>query len=114
MREPIRLSFFHDVLCAFCQVAAERVRRLEEEFGDLLVVELRPFALRPEEAAPSPRDLRRQVRLVKRASREPEGATLRPRAVAGDGSPVVERAALLAAEAARCRGARHSARCLIG
>lgn len=105
MSQPVRLSFFHDVLCAFCSIAASRVRRLEEEFGDdLLVVELRPFALKPEAAVPTGRDVRRQIRLVKQAAREPEGVRLSPAVWRGIDPPLTSMPPLVAAEAALLQG----------
>jgi len=113
MSEPVHISLFHDVLCALCQVAYDRVRRLEDEFGGLVVVELRPFALRPEAAAPSARDAQRQVRLVKKASREPEGALLQPSLWCGMDLPLSSLPPLLASEAARRQGrsAQHRLLC---
>lgn len=108
----VRLSFFHDVLCAYCSVAAERVHRLEEEFGELLLVELRPFALRPEPAAPTSKDVRRQVRLVKRAAKEPEGCGLSPGLWRGIDPPQTSLPPLVAAEAALLQGT-HAQRALI-
>ena len=104
MREPVCISLFHDVLCALCQVAWERVRRLEDEFGDLVEVELRPFPVRTDEVAPSERDVRRQVRLVQKASHEPEGALLQSTLWCGRDLPLSSLPPLLAAEAAREQG----------
>jgi len=104
MREPVRLCLFHDVLCAFCQVAAERLRRIEDEFGDLVEVELRPFPLRTEPASPTRSELRRQVRLVKSAAREREGASLSPALWRGIDPPHSSLPPLVAAEAARLQG----------
>lgn len=101
MREPIHLSFFHDVFCAYCCVTAERLAHLEQEFGDLLVVDLRPYPLRPESEAPSRRDVRRQVRLVKAAAREPECPDLSPALWRGIDPPHSSLPPLLALEAAR-------------
>ena len=104
MSKPIRLLFFHDVLCGMCCVAAERLDRVEAEFGGLLVVEPRPYPLRREAAAPCGRDLRRQVRLVQRAIREPEGAGLSPALWSGIDPPQSSLPPLLAAEAALLQG----------
>lgn len=104
MVEPVQLNFFHDVLCAFCSVTAERLRQIELEFGDLVHLEYKPFPLRLEDAAPSGRDLRRQVRWIKRAAKEPEGDGLSPSLWRGLDPPLSSLPPLVAAEAARHQG----------
>jgi predicted DsbA family dithiol-disulfide isomerase len=100
----IRLSLYHDVLCAMCQVAASRVRRLEDEFGDLLSVELRPYPMRLEEASPTRLELRKKVRQVCCAAREVEGEGLSAELWRGLDPPTTSLPPLVAAEAARLQG----------
>lgn len=101
MREPILLAFFHDVLSADCCVTAQRLAQLEQEFGDLVRVELRAYPLRLEPEAPSRREVRRQVRLVGKAAREPERLELNPELWRGFDPPQSSLPPLLALEAAR-------------
>ncbi|HEY3444951.1 MAG TPA: DsbA family protein [Myxococcales bacterium] len=104
MREPVRLSFFHDVLCAYCCVTAHRLAQLEEEFGDLVRVDLRAYPLRLEPEAPSKREVRRQVRLVKKAAGEPEHLDLDPALWRSIDPPNSSLPPLVALEAARLQG----------
>lgn len=104
MREPVRLSFFHDVLCAWCSVTAHRLGQLEEEFGGLVRVELQAFPLRLEAEAPSKREVRRQVRLVKKAAGGPEHLELSPELWRSIDPPLSSLPPLVALEAARLQG----------
>ncbi|MGC4117726.1 MAG: DsbA family protein [Myxococcales bacterium] len=104
MREPVRFTFFHDVLCAYCSVTAHRLTQLEEEFGDLVQVELRAYPLRLEPEALSRREVRRQVRLVKKAAREPEQLDLSPALWRGVDPPLSSLPPMVALEAARRQG----------
>lgn len=112
MRPATPLTFFHDVLCPYCCVVSERLRRLEDEFAGLVEVRLRPFALRPEPAAMSLREVRRQVALTKKASRELDGYGLSPAIWKGIDPPDSTLPPLLAAEAALQQG-RHAQRKLL-
>ena len=47
MPSPARLSVWSDYLCPWCFNAAVRLERLEQEFGEDLEIEWRPFLLRP-------------------------------------------------------------------
>ena len=106
MREPVRLAFFHDVLCAYCYVTAQRLAQLEQEFGDLVRLDLRAFPLRPMPEAVSRREVRRQVRLVKKAAGEPEHLELRSELWRGIDPPQSSLPPLLALEAARQQSRR--------
>jgi predicted DsbA family dithiol-disulfide isomerase len=106
MREPISIAFFHDVLCPWCFVAAERLRVLKAELGDAVEVVLRPYLLRPEEEPMTPRELTRVVRHARRASREPEGRDLHPALWKGSDRPLSSLPPLVAAQAALHQGQR--------
>jgi len=101
MRDPVLLTFFHDILSADCCVTAQRLAQLEQEFGDLVRVELRAYPLRLEPEAPSLREVRRQVRLIGKAAREPECLDLSPALWRGLDPPQSSLPPLLALEAAR-------------
>jgi predicted DsbA family dithiol-disulfide isomerase len=45
--EPVRLTVWSDYLCPWCYVAATRLHRLRDEFGDRVVVDWRSYLLRP-------------------------------------------------------------------
>ncbi len=47
MPERVDLIVWSDYLCPWCYVAAARLRRLEDEFGDRVALEWRTFLLRP-------------------------------------------------------------------
>src|SRR5262245_45258902 len=47
MDEPVRLAVWSDYLCPWCYVAATRLHRLQEEFGDRVELEWRSYLLRP-------------------------------------------------------------------
>jgi len=62
---PLRITFFHDVLCAWCYALSPRLRTLKEEFGSRMAVEHRSFAL-----APTPERLERTFGSKAAAKRE--------------------------------------------
>jgi predicted DsbA family dithiol-disulfide isomerase len=47
MDAPVRLIVWSDYLCPWCYVAATRLHRLRDEFGDRLELEWRSYLLRP-------------------------------------------------------------------
>src|SRR5262249_33867144 len=47
MNAPVRLIVTSDYLCPWCYVAAVRLRRLQEEFGERLALVWQSFLLRP-------------------------------------------------------------------
>src|SRR5262249_21906184 len=47
MGAPVRLIVWSDYLCPWCYVAATRLHRLREEFGDQVELEWRSYLLRP-------------------------------------------------------------------
>jgi predicted DsbA family dithiol-disulfide isomerase len=47
METPVRLIVWSDYLCPWCYVAATRLHRLREEFGDRIALEWRSYLLRP-------------------------------------------------------------------
>ncbi|HMM10746.1 MAG TPA: DsbA family protein [Bacteroidales bacterium] len=46
--KPIKIEFFHDVLCAWCYALSPRVDKLKEKYGDRIEIVHRSFALAPE------------------------------------------------------------------
>jgi predicted DsbA family dithiol-disulfide isomerase len=105
MPERITIYYFHDVLCGYCTVAAERLRVLEQEFGDALQIVPRSYPLRPEETILTDRDLKRLMRHVRSAAREPEGRGMTP-SIWREDPPRSSMPPLIASEAARLQGPR--------
>jgi predicted DsbA family dithiol-disulfide isomerase len=102
MRIPI--TIFHDVLCAYSALTAQRLRTLEAELPDLIQVSLRPYPLRPLEARPSEKELRRFARHVRAVSRQPEGAGFGTGLWLGGDPPLSSMPPLVALEAALLQG----------
>lgn len=75
---PVRMIVYSDYLCPWCYAGAVRMRALEAEFGDRLVVEWRSFLLRPQ---PDPgrtlEKFRAYTRSWQRVAAEEPGAELR-------------------------------------
>lgn len=46
--KPIKIEFFHDILCAWCYALSPRVDKLKEKYGDQIEIIHRSFALAPE------------------------------------------------------------------
>jgi predicted DsbA family dithiol-disulfide isomerase len=46
-RDPVRLIVWSDYLCPWCYVAATRLHRVQQEFGDRVELEWRSYLLRP-------------------------------------------------------------------
>ena len=78
MEGPVRLIVTSDYLCPWCYVAAVRLRRLSEEFGDRVALEWRSFLLRP---YPDPsrtlEQFRTYTRSWERPAAEPDAPTFR-------------------------------------
>jgi predicted DsbA family dithiol-disulfide isomerase len=76
---PVRLVVWSDYLCPWCHLGAQRVRRLEEEFGDALVVEWRAFLLRPvPDATRTLEKFRAYTQSWLRPAAEPDAPEFRP------------------------------------
>jgi predicted DsbA family dithiol-disulfide isomerase len=106
MPNRIEISFFHDVLCAYCGVTAERLRVLRQEFGGALTVNLRPYPLRPEEQVLGEKELRRIASHVREAAKEPECKGMVADVWLRGKPPRSSMPPLIAAEAALLQGAR--------
>ncbi len=104
MSLKVPVYFFHDVLCAYCVVTAERLRLLQAEFGDALELTLRPFPLRFGDTRLEARDVKRLVRTVRKAAKEPEGAGMTPEIWLSEDPPISSLPPLLAVEAALLQG----------
>ncbi len=100
----IALDVWSDYLCPWCNVAATRLHRIEDEFGADLELRWRSFLLRPE---PAPgRDLakfRRYTELWQRAAEEEPAAEFRAWA-SDEGPPSHSVPAHLVAKAAATLG----------
>ncbi len=109
--EPLQVTLFHDLLCAYCLVTAERLRALKGEFGDTIQLALRPFPLRTEpEAMLEERERKRAIRTIRAASKEPEGAELSTALWSRSEHPTSSILPLIAAEAAKLQGVEAQAR----
>jgi len=73
-----RLVVWSDYLCPWCRLAASRVARLEDEFGDRLVVQWKSFLLRPR---PDPTVTLDRFRAYTRSWRKPAAEPDAPRFV---------------------------------
>jgi predicted DsbA family dithiol-disulfide isomerase len=72
---PVRFTVWSDFLCPWCCVAAYRIDRIAEEYGDAVDVEWKSYLLRPE---PQHRSLESFVRYTeswRRPAAEEPGAT---------------------------------------
>ena len=104
MHEPIEITYFHDILCAWCFVAGERVRALKSEYGDAVKVTLRPFPVRSDEERPTRKEQLELARNSRKASREPEGRLITSALWKGDDLPLSSMPPLYAVEAAAVQG----------
>lgn len=68
--EPIELILYHDVLCGWSALADARLRLLQEELGDAIRVELRPFAVRFDDRAPTKREVQAELSALRKIARE--------------------------------------------
>jgi len=77
--EPVHLVVWSDYLCPWCYLAATRLRRIEEEFGDRVTMEWRTFLLRPH---PDPERTLEKFRAYTqswlRPAAEPDAPAFRP------------------------------------
>jgi len=104
MLRRIPVLFFHDVLCAYCGITAERLSQLRREFGELLDISLRAYPLRLDDKVLTDKDLRRLARHVRIASREPEGTGYSAGIWLNGDPPPSSLPPLIALEAARAQG----------
>lgn len=104
MSEPVRLQLFHDVLCAWCAVAVERLFALERDFGDLVSLSLRPYPLRPSEGLLPKPEATKITRNLRRAAREPEGGGMVADLWQSEDRPLSSTPPLIAVEAALLQG----------
>lgn len=103
--KPLQIVVYQDVLCAWCYVAERRIDVLREELGDLVRVVYRPYALRPHDAAPTPKEVASNLKEIARAQKEPEAALIRPDLWRSADPPRSSVPPLMALEAARLQGA---------
>lgn len=75
MTPPVRLVVYSDYLCPWCYNAAVRLRRVEQELGDALVLEWRSFLLRPQLEPRTMEQFRRYTESWRRPAAEPDGGT---------------------------------------
>lgn len=103
--KPLQIVVYQDVLCAWCYIAERRIDVLRQELGDLIRVVYRPYALRPHDAAPTPREVATALKEIARAQKEPEAALVRPDLWKSADPPRSSVPPLMALEAARLQGA---------
>jgi predicted DsbA family dithiol-disulfide isomerase len=76
---PVRLVVWSDYLCPWCYVAATRLHRLADEFGDRLALEWRSFLLRPSpDRSRTLEQFRSYTRSWARPAAEPDAPVFRP------------------------------------
>jgi predicted DsbA family dithiol-disulfide isomerase len=79
MDAPVRLIVWSDYLCPWCYVAATRLHRLRDEFGDRVAVEWRSYLLRPYPNRTRTFDeFRTYTRTWARPAAEPDAPAFRP------------------------------------
>jgi predicted DsbA family dithiol-disulfide isomerase len=79
MDAPVRLIVWSDYLCPWCYVAATRLHRLRDEFGDRVAVEWRSYLLRPYPNRTRTLDeFRTYTRTWARPAAEPDAPAFRP------------------------------------
>src|SRR5690242_15014147 len=100
----INLVVYQDVLCAWSYVAERRIESLRQDLGGLVRISYRPFALRPQDAAPTGKEIASALEALERARREPEAAELRPELWTSNDPPRSSVPPLMALEAARLQG----------
>jgi len=104
LEAPLELVLYHDVLCAWCYVADARLEYLRDEYGPLVRFRLRPYPLRPDTQIPDKKQRSVLARAVRRVTREPEGALVKPDLWTGRDPPSSSIPALAALEAALVQG----------
>jgi predicted DsbA family dithiol-disulfide isomerase len=78
MSAPVQLSVISDYLCPWCYVAAVRLRRLQEEFGERLALVWQSFLLRPyPDRSRTLEQFRAYTRSWERPAAEPDAPTFR-------------------------------------
>lgn len=95
---------YHDVLCAWCYLAEQRLSSLREELRELVRFQFRPYALRVLEALPTRKEREELARGIDRARQEPGGEKLRPELWTSGDPPRSSVSALAALEAAKLQG----------
>jgi predicted DsbA family dithiol-disulfide isomerase len=77
--ESVRLVVWSDYLCPWCYVAATRLHRLVDEFGDRVALEWRSFLLRPHpDRSRTLEQFRTYTRSWARPAGEPDAPVFRP------------------------------------
>src|SRR5262249_3695061 len=78
MPAPVRLIVNSDYLCPWCYLAAVRLHRVAEEFGDRVVIEWRSYLLRPyPDATRTLEKFRAYTRSWERPAAEPDAPVFR-------------------------------------
>ena len=78
MAAPVQLIVISDYLCPWCYVAAVRLRRLQEEFGERLALVWQSFLLRPyPDRSRTLEQFRTYTRSWERPAAEPDAPTFR-------------------------------------
>jgi len=103
-RKLLSIVLYQDVLCAWSYLAEGRLSPLREELSHLVAFHTRPFALRPREKRPSPRELESWSKEILRARQEPDGSALSTALWEEGDPPCSSVPALAALEAARLQG----------
>jgi predicted DsbA family dithiol-disulfide isomerase len=103
-KKPLSILLYQDVLCAWSYLAETRLAPLREELRGLVSFRTRPFALRPREKQPSPRELEAWSKQILKARAEPDGGALSPALWQEGDPPRSSVPALAALEAARMQG----------
>ncbi|MBI3184501.1 MAG: DsbA family protein [Myxococcales bacterium] len=73
---PFQVLVYHDVLCAWCYLADQRLASLREELKDLVRWRYRPYPLRALEAQPTQAEIEDRVKELIRARNEAGGEKL--------------------------------------
>lgn len=102
---PIELVLYGDVVSPWCWLAEKRIaasaKLLDGSFAPIRHV---PYPLRPEPRAPSPAERRASAREVRKAAKQPDGASLCPDLWTTGDAPAWSLPALVALAAARLQG----------
>jgi predicted DsbA family dithiol-disulfide isomerase len=104
-RKPLQIAVYQDVLCAWCYLVDRRLQVLRAEFGDMIRLVPRPYALRARDLPPTQKEVGEVLKEIARAQKEADGAAIRPDLWTGDDLPRSSFPALVALEAARLQGA---------
>lgn len=102
--EPIELILHIDVLCGWSALADIRLRVLQEELGDAIRLEHRPFPVRVDERLPSRREILAEARALRKVAKEKETQDFVPDLWRSNDPPRSSLPPLVAVEAARIIG----------